>query len=79
MKQGEDYIKKIEEYKNIKNKLPSNLTEIGIIVIDESYPQIYYDKRDSVNYTISFGTILGESLIYYSDNEKWEKHYREMH
>jgi hypothetical protein len=33
---------------------------------------LYYQKKDSINYILSFGTILGESKIYYSDTKTWE-------
>ena len=30
-----------------------------------------YEKIDSVNYTVWFGTVLGESVIYNSDTQQW--------
>jgi len=77
-KQGNEIVKKIEYYKEKNNRLPNSLSEIGIQVIDESNPPLYYDKRDSINYTVSFGTSLGESMFYYSDSKKWEDRYRKM-
>jgi type II secretory pathway pseudopilin PulG len=78
MQQGNEFVKKIEQYKKDNNRLPVSLSDIGITVKSESDPPIYYDKRDSIHYTIFFGTTLGESKIYYSDSKKWEDRYRAM-
>jgi type II secretory pathway pseudopilin PulG len=78
MHQGIEFVEKIEQYKKDNNRLPITLSDIGITVKSESDPPIYYEKRDSIHYTVSFGTILGESKIYYSDSKKWEDRYREM-
>ena len=76
IKKGNALIKKIEQYKKVNNKLPPSLLEIGVIVKDEADPPFYYEIRDSINYTVSFGTTLGESKIYYSDSKEWEDFYR---
>ena len=78
MQQSNEFVKKIEQYKKDNNRLPVSLSDIGIIVKNESDPPIYYEKKDSIHYTVSFGTTLGESKIYYSDSKKWEDKYREM-
>lgn len=78
MQQGNEFVEKIEQYKKDNNRLPVSLSDIGITVKSESKPPIYYEKRDSRHYTVSFGTTLGESKIYYSDSKKWEDRYREM-
>lgn len=78
MHQGNEFVEKIEQYKKDNNRLPVSLSDIGITVKSEYEPPIYYEKRDSIHYTISFGTTLGESKIYYSDSKKWEDRYREM-
>jgi type II secretory pathway pseudopilin PulG len=78
MQQGNEFVGKIEQYKKDNNRLPVSLSDIGITVKSESEPPIYYEKRDSIHYTVSFGTTLGESKIYYSDSKKWEDRYREM-
>jgi len=71
IKEGDKVIKKIEQFRSLNNRLPESLTDIGIIVKDEGDPPFYYQKKDSVHYTISFGTILGESKVYHSDSKKW--------
>lgn len=78
MNEGNIIIKKVEEYRGKNNHLPASLLDIGIEIKDEANPPIYYDKRDSFHYTVSFGTTLGESKIYFSDSRKWENFYREM-
>ncbi|MBK8485174.1 MAG: hypothetical protein IPO86_05425 [Saprospiraceae bacterium] len=78
MQQGNEFIEKIEKYKKDNNKLPTSLSAIGIAIKNESDPPIYYERKDSIHYTVSFGTTLGESKIYYSDSKKWEDRYREM-
>ncbi len=78
MQQGNKFVEKIEQYKKDNNKLPLSLSDIGITLKSESDPPIYYERIDDIHYTVSFGTILGESKIYYSDSKKWEDQYREM-
>ena len=76
--EGNVIVKKVEEYREKNNHLPTSLSDIGIEIKDEANPPVYYDKRDSSHYTVSFGTTLGESKIYYSDSREWENFYREM-
>jgi hypothetical protein len=73
---GNMAISKIEMFKKKNGKLPDQLADLGIKETEQG--PIYYEKRDSVNYTVSFGNSMGESIIYYSDSKKWEEHYREM-
>jgi hypothetical protein len=75
IKEGDALIEKIEEFKAKNNRLPNSLEEIGLEERD-GIDVLYYDKRDSLNYTVSFGTSLGESKFYYSDNKQWEDGYR---
>lgn len=78
-KQGNDIINRVYEYKEKNNnQLPISLADLGIVVKDESNPPVYYEKKDSIHFLVWFGTILGESKIYYSDSKKWENKYREM-
>lgn len=39
---------------------------------EEGVDALYYHKRDTITYTLNFGTLLGESTIYYSDSKTWE-------
>ena len=45
---------------------------IGIAIVDENNPPYYYQRIDSLHYTLSFSNGVGESKIYYSDSRKWE-------
>ncbi len=74
IKQGNEIVNKIEIYKKKYNKLPDSLEEIGLKSSEEG--PLYYNKWDSINYMVSFGTSLGESKIYYSDTKKWENYLR---
>jgi len=73
-KAGNEVIKKIEHYRQMNGTLPKSLSDIGIKEKEEG--PIYYEKRDSINYTVWFGTSIGESKIYYSDSNRWEQHLR---
>jgi hypothetical protein len=74
---GSVLIEKIELFRLEHKRLPNTLEEMGIEERD-GIDELYYDKRDSSNYTISFGTSLGESEFYYSDTKQWEDRYREI-
>lgn len=77
MKEGKELVEKIEAFKAKYSRLPNSLEEIGLEESDGA-DVLYYSKRDSLHYTVSFGTALGESKFYYSDSEKWEDRYRTM-
>ncbi len=77
IKDGDFLIDKIEGFRLEKGRLPNSLEEIGYEERD-GVDVLYYDKRDSTHYTISFGTSLGESKFYYSDSQQWEDRYRDM-
>ena len=74
IRQGNELVKKIETYKKENGRLPNSMSDVGIDEKEDS--PLHYEKKDSVNYIISFGTSLGESKIYYSDSKKWEEFYR---
>ncbi len=74
IKDGNKIIAQIENYRVQKGYLPESLNEIGIEEL-ESGPH-YYDVWDSINYTLYFGTSLGESMTYYSDTKKWSNQMR---
>lgn len=78
IEQGNSIVQKIEKYKTEYNKLPNSLEDIGIPVVSEIDPPLYYEKRDSIHYTVAFSTSPDNSKIYYSDSRKWENSYRKM-
>lgn len=66
--QGNEIIQKIEIFKNESNRLPDDLSELGIL--DNEDQRIFY-RRDGKNYIIWFGMSLGESGLYDSRIQKW--------
>ncbi|PQL93781.1 hypothetical protein [Apibacter adventoris] len=78
IKEGNKIVRKIENFKNKRGRLPKSLEEIGEKEEDD-YDAIYYlIQKDSINYNIYFGIGFDESKIYYSDSKKWEDFNREM-
>ncbi|HFG0566524.1 hypothetical protein [Flavobacterium psychrophilum] len=74
--QGNEIIAKIEKYKEVNQKLPNSLIDIGIPIIDENNPPLYYEKKDSVNYIVWFAKSGEDVKTYYSDTKKWEDYQR---
>ena len=74
-KSGESIVQRIEKYKKDNDTLHNSLHEMGIDdVIDDVL--FCYEKVDSANYIVWFGTTLGEGIYYYSDTKKWENRLR---
>ncbi|WP_375605351.1 hypothetical protein [Flavobacterium davisii] len=76
MSQGNEIIEKVEKYRVKYKKLPSSLTDIGIEIIDENNPPLYYEKRDTTNYIVWFAKSSEDVKTYYSDTKKWEDYQR---
>jgi len=76
MKRGNVLISKIEEYRQEEGELPIGYNELDLKEVNTN--ELFYQKVDSINYILWFGTSLGESMIYYSDSKEWEKVYREI-
>lgn len=70
LKQGNEIVAKIEQFKSEKSRLPNSLSEIGIAET-ESGP-IYYKKESETKYILWFGKELGESETYDSDTKQWK-------
>ncbi len=77
MAEGEQVIEKIELFIEQNHKLPNSLADLGLIEQD-GYDVIYYTKRDSLYYTVSFPISAEAHMFYYSDTDTWEKGYRTM-
>lgn len=77
IKEGNILIEKIEVFRAENKKLPNTLSEIGISEKD-GFDVLYYYKRDSLHYTISFPISAEEHQFYYSDTKQWEKDFREI-
>ncbi len=71
---GNDIVKMVEDFRSKNGKLPESLHEIGIKEKEDG--PLYYEKWDSVDYIVYFGTSLGESMTYYSDKKEWNKQIR---
>jgi hypothetical protein len=76
IEQGNDLVEKIEIFKTNIGRLPADLEELGINETLEG--PLFYNKLDSANYMVWFGTSLGESMIYYSDTKEWDYRLRGM-
>ena len=75
IKEGNIIVQAIEEYRISTDSLPSSLKSMGINdVIDGVL--FCYEKVDSSNYIIWFGTTLGDGIYYYSDTKEWEDRLR---
>jgi len=62
-------ISEVERYKNQFDSLPNSLKDIGIF--EKLEGPVFYQKEDSLNYIIWYGTFLGESNVYYSKDGFW--------
>jgi hypothetical protein len=74
---GNTLVGAIEEYRKTNDSLPNSLQEIGQNEIIDNV-LFCYEKVDSVNYMVWFGTTLGEGIYYCSDTKKWEDRLRTM-
>lgn len=70
LQSGVEVISKIEKFRSENNRLPNNLTEIGIIE-NEGGP-VYYEKKTESEYILWFGKELGESMTYDSQTKAWK-------
>ena len=54
------------------------IAEAGTSVLEINGEVFCYERLDSINYMVWFGTTLGEGIYYYSDTKKWEDRLRKM-
>lgn len=71
-RQGNELITKIELYQKEHNELPNSLVDLGIEEKEDG--PLYYEKSGSI-YRVWFGTGLGDSKMYFSDEKKWGEVY----
>jgi hypothetical protein len=83
IKVGNTIVERIEEYRAANDSLPDSLEGIGLdesirinIMDDKDGVLFCYEKEDSLNYMVWFGTVLGEGIYYYSDTKQWEDRLR---
>ena len=72
MHRGNEIVRKIERFRSKEKRLPGSLEDLGVVGEND----LFYNRWDSVNYMIWYGTDLGESMTYYSDSRKWEDNAR---
>ena len=60
-------INKIEAFRKSENRLPNNVTELGLEEAMDRGP--YYEKKDSAYYVIYFSVGFDETLTYHSDEK----------
>ncbi|MGY6648252.1 hypothetical protein [Wenyingzhuangia sp. IMCC45574] len=66
---AEMLIEKVEAFKKINNRLPKDVTEIGLVEEMDS-PAFYQIETDST-YMVYYGLSLGESNTYKSSTKDW--------
>ena len=85
-KTGNSIIERIEQYKKDNGHLPDQINYAGpeygflyfqndstVVSVLEIDGEVFcYQKIDSVNYMLWFGTTLGEGIYYYSSTKTWE-------
>lgn len=69
-KRGKLLIDKIETFRQIENRLPNSVAELGVEEPMNDGP--YYEKKDSVNYIVFFTIGFDNAKIYYSDKKEWK-------
>jgi len=63
-------IEKVEKFKSDKNRLPENVSEIGLVELENS--EAFYEKKTDSTYIVWFGLSLGESKTYNSSTKEWK-------
>lgn len=67
---GNLLVKQIETYKEVENRLPNNLNDLGIVEPMNEGP--YYEKIDLINYKVYFNIGFDNSKVYYSRLKEWK-------
>ena len=68
---AEMIIIKVEAFKKKKNRLPKDVSELGMVEEMES-PAFYQLQKDST-YVVWYGLSLGESKVYRSSSKTWSE------
>ncbi|MCB9703291.1 MAG: hypothetical protein H6711_15455 [Myxococcales bacterium] len=71
--EGNALIERIEAFRRVHHRLPDSLAELGIVETEEG--PLYYQRLTVDDYTLHFGTALGDSRIYRSDRQTWGSHH----
>ena len=67
---GNEIIAEVEAFKIKEGRLPNSLSELGYE--ERLDGPLNYIKEDSLNYTVYFGTTVGEGVYYHSDTKQWD-------
>ena len=70
-KYAELIIEKVEQFKTEKNRLPKNVSEIGLVELENS--KAFYERKTDSTYIVWFGLSIGESKTYNSSKKEWTK------
>ena len=68
---AEMLIEKIETFKQVNNRLPKDVSELGLTEKMDS-PAFYQVQPDST-YMVWYGLSVGESKVYRSSTKKWNE------
>jgi len=74
MSEGDQLVRRIEQYRKQSGVLPLSLAAMGIAEAEEG--PLYYQPKRGTTYVVWFGTTLGESMTYHSDTRQWEARQR---
>lgn len=66
---GDRIVAKVEHFKALYGRYPDDLKEVGW-KSDDSL-NIFYRKESNNHYIVWFGTTMGESISYDSQDQKW--------
>jgi hypothetical protein len=66
---GDQIVSRVEAFRTSHKRLPDALKEVGL---DDPDLKVFYRKISDEEYSVWFGTSLGESETYNSGNRKWE-------
>lgn len=64
-------IEKVEAFKKSNNRLPKNVSELGLP--DEMDSPAYFQMENDSTYIVYYGLTLGESNVYNSITKKWSE------
>ncbi|WP_090230671.1 hypothetical protein [Lutibacter maritimus] len=68
---AEMLIAKVETFKKTNNRLPKNVSELGLTEKMDS--PAFYQMETNTTYIVWYGLSVGESKIYKSSTKKWTK------
>ena len=67
-KTAEKIIFEVESFRRVHGRLPNTLEDAAIA---DKTINVYYRRENKDRYIVWFGTTLGESMIYDSDEKRW--------